>query len=66
MDLKNDEDKGYIDQFNNNNLDILNDKGIFYDFSLTFMIQCINYIKYIENYEKELKQYEGNTLLEKI
>ena len=66
MDLKNDEEKGYIDEINNNNLDILNDKGIFYDFSLTFMIQCINYIKYIENYEKELKQYEGNTLLEKI
>ena len=50
MDLKNDEEKGYIDEINNNNLDILNDKGIFYDFSLTFMIQCINYIKYIENY----------------
>ena len=30
------------------------------------MIQCVNYIKYMENYEKELKSYEGNTLSEKI
>ena len=66
MDLKTDKQIEYIDNFNNKNLDIINDKGIFFDFSFTFMIQCINYIKYIDNYEKELKNYEGNNLLEKI
>ena len=66
MDLKNNQEKEYIDKFNDNNLSVLNDKGIFFDFSFTFMIQCINYIKYIENYEKELKNFEGNTLSEKI
>jgi hypothetical protein len=66
MDLKDQKEKEYIDKFNDNNLAILNEKGIFFDFSLTFMIQCLNYIKYIENYEAELKNYEGNTLSEKI
>ena len=66
IDLKNRQQKEYIDKFNDYNLSILNDKGIFFDFSLTFMIQCINYIKYIDNYEEELKNYEGNTLSEKI
>jgi inositol-1,3,4-trisphosphate 5/6-kinase/inositol-tetrakisphosphate 1-kinase len=66
MDLKSDEEKKYIDDFNDNNLMVINNKGIFFDFSLTFMIQCINYIHYINNYEKELKHLEGNTLLEKI
>ena len=66
IDLKADKEKEYIDKFNDNNLSILKDKGIFFDFSLTFMIQCINYIKYIQNYEKELKMCEGTTLSEKI
>ena len=66
MDLVNDEQKAYIDKFNDANLIVLNEKGIFFDFSLTFMIQCINYIKYIDNYEKELKNYAGDTLSDKI
>ena len=66
MDLKTEKEKAYIDEINNRNLTVLNDKNIFFDFSLTFMIQCMNYIKYIENYESELKNCEGNTLSEKI
>ena len=66
IDLKTEKEKQYIDEFNNRNLAVLNDKNIFFDFSLTFMIQCLNYIKYMENYEKELKNCEGNTLSEKI
>ena len=66
IDLKDQQQKEYIDKFNDYNLSILNNKGIFFDFSLTFMIQCINYIKYIDNYENDLKKYEGNTLSEKI
>ena len=66
MDLKNDEEKAYIDNFNSKNSNILDEKGIFFDFSLNFMIQCINYLKYMENYEKYLKNIEGNTLAEKI
>ena len=66
MDLKNDEEKNYIDKFNNDNLAILNNKGIFFDFSITFMIQILNFISYISNYRKELEGYKGNTLTEKI
>ena len=66
IDLKTEKEKQYIDEFNNRNLAVLNDKNIFFDFSLTFMIQCLNYIKYMENYETELKNCEGNTLSEKI
>ncbi len=66
MDLKTDEQKKYIDDFNDKNISVINSKGIFFDFSITFMIQCINYLDYINNYEKELKHLEGNTLLEKI
>ena len=66
MDLENDEEKNYIDKFNNDNLAILNNNGIFFDFSITFMIQILNYISYISNYGKELKPYKGNTLSEKI
>ena len=66
MDLKNDEEKNYIDKFNNDNLSILNKHGLFFDFSITFMIQILDYISYISNYEKELKPYKGNTLTEKI
>ena len=66
MDLETNEQKEYIDKFNDHNLNVLNKNGIFFDFSLTFMIQCINYIKYIKNYEKELENYEGITLSDKI
>ena len=66
MDLKNDEEKNYIDKFNNENLAILNKYGLFFDFSITFMIQILDYISYISNYEKELKPYKGKTLTEKI
>ena len=66
IDLKTDKQMQYIDSFNDKNLVTLNDKGIFFDFSLIFMIQCVNYIKYIEKYDEELKSIEGDTLLEKI
>ena len=66
MDLETNKQKEYIDKFNQSNLNILNEKGIFFDFSLTFMIQCINYINYIKNYDEELKNYEGITLSDKI
>ena len=66
MDLQNDEQKNYIDKLNNDNLIILDKKGIFFDFSVTFMIQILNYIEYISNYEDELKSYKGETLTEKI
>ena len=66
IDLKTENERKYIDEFNNRNLAVLNDKNIFFDFSLTFMIQCMNYIKFMENYETELKNCEGNTLSEKI
>ena len=66
MDLQNDDEKNYIDKFNNDNLTIINNKGIFFDFSITFMLQILNYISYISNYDKELKPYKGNTLTEKI
>ena len=66
IDLKTENEKKYIDEFNNRNLAVLNDKNIFFDFSLTFMIQCMNYIKFMENYVTELKNCEGNTLSEKI
>ena len=66
MDLQNDEQRNYINKFNNDNLAILNNKGIFFDFSITFMVQIMNYISYISNYEKELKPYKGNTLTEKM
>ena len=66
MDLDTIEEKKYIDNFNENNLIMLNEKGIFFDFSLTFMIQCIYYIKYIKYYDNDLKNFEGNTLSDKI
>jgi predicted SnoaL-like aldol condensation-catalyzing enzyme len=66
MDLLNDDQIKYIDKYNEDNLAILNQNGIFFDFSVTFMVQIINYIKYIENYNEELKQYKGKTLTEKI
>ena len=66
MDLKNDDEKNYVDKYNNDNLTIINNKGIFFDFSITFMLQILNYISYISNYDKELKPYKGNTLTEKI
>ena len=66
MDLQNDEQRNYINKFNNDNLAILNNKGIFFDFSIAFMVQIMNYISYISNYEKELKPYKGNTLTEKM
>ena len=53
IDLKTDKQMQYIDSFNDKNLVTLNDKGIFFDFSLIFMIQCVNYIKYIEKYDEE-------------
>ena len=66
MDLQNDDEKNYVDKYNNDNLTIINNKGIFFDFSITFMLQILNYISYISNYDKELKPYKGNTLTEKI
>ena len=66
MDLLNDEQKNFIDKFNDDNLIILNKNGIFFDFSIIFMIQIINYIEYISNYNEELKACKGNTLTEKI
>ena len=66
MDLIDEAQKNFIDIFNDNNLNILNEKGIFFDFSVTFMIQIINYIKYITNYEEELKPFKGDTITEKI
>ena len=66
MDLIDEEQKNLIDIFNDDNLNILNEKGIFFDFSVTFMIQIINYIKYITNYEEELKPFKGDTITEKI
>ena len=66
MDLQNDEQRNYIDKFNDENLIIINNKGVFFDFSITFMVQILNYIKYISNYNEELKPFKGDTLTEKI
>ena len=66
MDLLNEEQLKYIEKFNEDNLVILNKHGIFFDFSVTFMVQILNYIQYIANYNEELKQYKGETLTEKI
>ena len=66
MSLPSKEDKDYINNINNNNIKFLEEKGIFFDFSLTFMIQSLNYINYMENYEAELREINGNTLSEKI
>ena len=66
MSLPTQEDKDYINHINENNIKFLDEKGIFFDFSLTFMIQSINYIKYMENYNTELKEVSGKTLSEKI
>ena len=66
MSLPTQEAKDYINSINENNLIILEKKGIFFDFSLTFMIQSMNYIQYMDNYETELKNINGNTLSEKI
>ena len=45
MSLPNQKDKDYINSINDKNIRILEEKGIFFDFSLTFMIQSMNYIK---------------------
>ena len=66
MDLVNDEQRNYIDKYNDDNLSIINKAGIFFDFSVLFMVHILNYINYISNYVKELKPFEGNTLSEKI
>ena len=66
MNLPSQQDKDYINKINQNNIKILEEKGIFFDFSLTFMIQSINYIKYIDNYDIELKDIDGKILSEKI
>ena len=66
MDLQNEEQIKYIEKFNEDNLVILIKNGIFFDFSITFMVQILNYIEYIGNYDKDLKQYKGDTLTEKI
>ena len=55
MSLQTQQSKDYINSINEKNLGVLEKKGIFFDFSLTFMIQSINYIKYIDNYDIELK-----------
>ena len=66
MSLPTQEDKDYINNINENNIKVLDEKGIFFDFSLTFMIQSMNYISYMDNYDAELKDINGNTLSEKI
>jgi hypothetical protein len=66
MSLPTQEDKDYINHINENNIKLLDEKGIFFDFSLTFMIQSMNYIKYMDNYNTELKEVSGKTLSEKI
>ena len=66
MSLPTQEDKDYINYINENNIKLLDEKGIFFDFSLTFMIQSMNYIKYMDNYNTELKEVSGKTLSEKI
>ena len=66
MSLPTQQSKDYINSINEKNLGVLEKKGIFFDFSLTFMIQSINYIKYIDNYDIELKNIIGKTLSEKI
>ena len=66
MSLPTQKDKDYINSINDNNIRTLEEKGIFFDFSLTFMIQSMNYINYIDNYDAELKDIKGKTLSEKI
>ena len=66
MSLPTQEDKDYINNINENNLKVLEEKGIFFDFSLTFMIQSMNYINYMDNYNVEFKDVNGKTLSEKI
>ena len=66
MSLPTRRDKDYINYINEKNIEILEQKGVFFDFSLTFMIQSMNYIKYIDNYDFELKDIRGKTLSEKI
>ena len=66
MSLPTQEDKDYINHINDNNIKIVEEKGKFFDFSLTFMIQSLNYINYMDNYDDELKDINGNTLSEKI
>ena len=66
MSLPTQKDKDYINSINDNNIRILEEKGIFFDFSLTFMIQSMNYINYMDNYDAELKDIKGKTLSEKI
>ena len=66
MSLPTQEDKDFINNINEKNINILEDKGIFFDFSLTFMIQSMNYINYMNNYNTELKEVQGKTLSEKI
>ena len=66
MDLYQEEQKDYIDNYNKNNLNIINTHGFFFDFAITFMVQIINYIKYIKNYEQNLENINGKNLSEKI
>jgi hypothetical protein len=66
MSLPTQKDKDYINSINDNNIRTLEEKGIFFDFSLTFMIQSMNYINYMDNYDVELKDIKGKTLSEKI
>jgi len=66
MSLPTQEDKDYINNINENNLKVLEEKGIFFDFSLTFMIQSMNYINYMDNYNVEFKDVNGKALSEKI
>ena len=66
MSLPTQQDIDYINSINEENLKVVEEKGIFFDFSLTFMIQSMNYIAYMDKYEKELKDVNGKTLSEKI
>ena len=61
-----DEHKTYCIRLREKNLSVINDKGMFFDFAIFFFIQIINYLKYIENYNTELKDVNGRNLSEKI
>ena len=66
MSLSDEKEKLYVNEINCKNIDFLEKNGIFFDFSFTFMIQGMNYINYMDNYENDWKEVNGRTLSEKI